>query len=258
VSGQIIFEGQDLLLNSEREMQKKIRGKEISMIFQEPMTSLNPVFTVGYQITEAITLHQSMKRKEAKEKTIQMLELVGIPAPVRRFNEYPHQFSGGMRQRVMIAMALACNPKLLIADEPTTALDVTIQAQILELIQRLRQELETTIILITHDLGVIAHMVDEVVVMYCGKIVERAGVEELFANPEHPYTYGLMGAIPKLTEEKERLRVIAGTVPNLYGLSPGCRFHPRCEWAGDKCIQQEPEEKEVQIGHWVSCWKRGS
>ncbi|NMB10912.1 MAG: ABC transporter ATP-binding protein, partial [Firmicutes bacterium] len=213
VGGKILFEGEDLLEKNASEM-RKIRGNEIAMIFQEPMTSLNPVFTVGNQIIEAIMLHQSLDNVEAREKAIDMLRLVGIPSPQHRIDDYPHQLSGGMRQRVMIAMALSCNPRLLIADEPTTALDVTVQAQILELMRGLQAEFGASILLITHDLGVIAELADEVGVMYAGKIVERADVKSLFADPKHPYTVGLLGSIPRLSEEQDRLSVIEGTVPN--------------------------------------------
>lgn len=254
IEGRIEFEGQDLLAKSEAEM-RSIRGNDISMIFQEPMTSLNPLFTVGDQIMEAIILHQKVGRAEARARAVEMLRMVGIPSPERRVDEYPHQMSGGMRQRVMIAMALSCNPKLLIADEPTTALDVTIQAQILDLMRKLRRELGTSILLITHDLGVIAELVDKVVVMYAGKIVERADVQEIFANPTHPYTQGLLGSIPKLHEDRDRLQTIEGTVPNPYRMPPGCRFHPRCKEAKEICRLEEPPVLELAPGHSVQCWK---
>lgn len=254
IEGRIEFEGQDLLAKSEAEM-RSIRGNDISMIFQEPMTSLNPLFTVGDQIMEAIILHQKVGKAEARARAIEMLRKVGIPSPERRVDEYPHQMSGGMRQRVMIAMALSCNPKLLIADEPTTALDVTIQAQILDLMRKLRRELGTSILLITHDLGVIAELVDKVVVMYAGKIVERADVREIFANPTHPYTEGLLGSIPKLHENRDRLQTIEGTVPNPFRMPPGCRFHPRCRDAKEICSLEEPPVLEVAPGHSVQCWK---
>jgi len=231
VAGEILFEGEDLLKKSEAEM-RKIRGNDISMIFQEPMTSLNPVFTVGDQIMEAIMLHQRLDKKAAREKAIEMLKLVGIPEPQRRVDEYPHQLSGGMRQRVMIAMALSCNPKLLIADEPTTALDVTIQAQILDLMRKLREELGTAIILITHDLGVIAEMVEEVIVMYAGQIVERTDVRSLFRSPKHPYTEGLLGSLPKLGQKTERLQTIEGVVPSPFNMPEGCRFTPGANTRG--------------------------
>ena len=254
VDGEILFEGSDLLKKSEAEM-RKIRGNEISMIFQEPMTSLNPVFTIGNQIMEAIMLHQKLDKTAARKKAIEMLHLVGIPSPERRVDEYPHQLSGGMRQRVMIAMALSCNPRLLIADEPTTALDVTIQAQILDLMRHLRDEFGTSIMLITHDLGVIAELAERVVVMYAGKIVERADVKSLFGDPMHPYTLGLLGSIPKLTEQQDRLQVIDGVVPDPAFMPKGCRFHPRCQEAREICKVEEPELIHHKPGHEVACWK---
>ena len=254
VGGEIIFEGENILEKSEAEM-RHIRGNEISMIFQEPMTSLNPVFTIGDQIMEAIMLHQKVGKREARKKTIEMLKLVGIPSAEKRVDEYPHQMSGGMRQRVMIAMALSCNPKLLIADEPTTALDVTIQAQILDLMLKLKEDLGTAIMLITHDLGVIAETVNKVVVMYAGKIVESADVVSIFKKPEHPYTLGLLGSIPKVNEDRERLQVIEGVVPNPFNMPTGCRFHPRCSFARDICKEEEPELVDVEDGHQVRCWK---
>lgn len=254
VGGEIIFEGENILEKSEAEM-RHIRGNEISMIFQEPMTSLNPVFTVGDQIMEAIMLHQKVGKREARKKTIEMLKLVGIPSAEKRVDEYPHQMSGGMRQRVMIAMALSCNPKLLIADEPTTALDVTIQAQILDLMLKLKEELGTAIMLITHDLGVIAETVNKVVVMYAGKIVESADVVSIFKKPEHPYTLGLLGSIPKVNEDRERLQVIEGVVPNPFNMPTGCRFHPRCSFVRDICKEEEPELVDVEDGHQVRCWR---
>jgi oligopeptide/dipeptide ABC transporter ATP-binding protein len=254
VDGEILFDGSNLLEKSEAEM-RSIRGNDISMIFQEPMTSLNPVFTIGDQIMEAIILHQRLSKAEARERAIEMLRLVGIPVPERRIDEYPHQLSGGMRQRVMIAMALSCNPKLLIADEPTTALDVTIQAQILDLMRKLRDEFGTAIMLITHDLGVVAELAERVVVMYAGKIVEEADVVPLFGEPLHPYTVGLLGSIPKLTEQQERLQVIEGVVPNPAFMPKGCRFHPRCKEAREICKVEEPELMELSPGHHVACWK---
>ncbi|MEW6545442.1 MAG: ABC transporter ATP-binding protein [Bacillota bacterium] len=239
VGGEILFEGEDLLKKSEPEM-RKIRGNDIAMIFQEPMTSLNPVYTIGDQIAEAIQLHQGLKRREAMAKAEHMLRLVGVPDPHRRIREYPHQLSGGMRQRAMIAMALSCNPKLLIADEPTTALDVTIQAQILELMKTLKRELGMAIMLITHDLGVIAEMAERVVVMYSGKVVEEAVVYDLFREPLHPYTEGLLTCIPRIDRPRGRLHVIEGVVPNPLEFPPGCRFHPRCPYAQDICRTQEP------------------
>ena len=238
VSGSITYNGADLLRLPERQM-RKIRGNEISMIFQEPMTSLNPVFTIGNQVAEAIRLHQNLGRGAAHERAIEMLKLVGIPSPERRVDEYPHQLSGGMRQRVMIAMALSCNPQVLIADEPTTALDVTIQAQILDLLRDLQKRVGMALILITHDLGVIAEMADEIAVMYAGKIVERGPVDEIFAHPEHPYTRGLMESVPTLGRKK-RLEAIPGIVPNLLELPQGCRFQGRCKWVTDPCRGLEP------------------
>ncbi|BBK41949.1 ABC transporter ATP-binding protein [Allostella vacuolata] len=252
--GEILFEGEDLLKKRPAEL-RRIRGGEISMIFQEPMTSLNPVFTVGDQITEAITAHLPLGAAAARERAIAMLRRVRIPSPERRIDDYPHQMSGGMRQRVMIAMALACEPKLLIADEPTTALDVTIQAQILDLMRTLRDETGTSIILITHDLGVIAELADEVVVMYAGKIVESASVKALFADPQHPYTIGLMGSIPKLDEQRTRLASIEGTVPPPFALPEGCRFNPRCPFADDRCRREQPPLRTLRDGHAVACWK---
>jgi len=248
----VIFEGEDLLHATE-ERKREIRGNEVSMIFQEPMTSLNPVFTIGNQIKEAIQLHQGLNTKEAEEKAIGMLELVGIPDPRRRVKEYPHQLSGGMRQRVMIAMALSCNPALLIADEPTTALDVTVQAQILELMLELQRKINMSIMMITHNLGVIAEMADRVIVMYCGKIVEEADVRSLFHNPLHPYTRQLLASVPHLGENQTRLQEIPGVVPSLYNLPPGCDFHPRCAAAQEFCSVEEPRIIEAVPGHLVAC-----
>jgi oligopeptide/dipeptide ABC transporter ATP-binding protein len=251
-AGTIVFEGEDLLKKSERDM-RKIRGNLISMIFQEPMTSLNPVYTVGDQIAEAIELHQGKRPREAMEQAVEMLKLVGIPLPERRVREYPHQLSGGMRQRVMIGMALSCNPKLLIADEPTTALDVTIQAQILELMKRLKREMGMAIMLITHDLGVIAEMAQRVVVMYAGKIVEEADVRSLFRQPMHPYTEGLLKSIPRIDGAKGRLHVIEGIVPNPLYMPVGCRFNPRCPYTMDICKAEEPALVQLSPGRKVAC-----
>ncbi|MFZ5825077.1 MAG: ABC transporter ATP-binding protein [Bacillota bacterium] len=253
VDGEILFEGEDLIKKSEAEM-RKIRGNDISMIFQEPMTSLNPVYTIGDQISEAIQLHQGLSYKEATDKAVEMLRLVGIPLPERRVKEYPHQLSGGMRQRVMIAMALSCNPKLLIADEPTTALDVTIQAQILELMKKLKKELGMAIMLITHDLGVVAEMAERVVVMYAGKVVEEADAVNVFKHPLHPYTEGLLRSIPRMDEDVEKLHVIEGVVPNPLHLPPGCRFEPRCPYSIDKCKTEQPPLEQVAPGRWVACY----
>ena len=254
VSGEIIFDGEDLTKVSEKRI-REIRGNNISMIFQEPMTSLNPVFTAGYQIEEILKIHQNLDNKEARERAIEMIRMVGIPNPERIADEYPHQLSGGMRQRIMIAMALACRPKLLIADEPTTALDVTIQAQILDLMNELKDKLNTSIMLITHDLGVIAEMADHVIVMYSGKAVEDASTIELFENPKHPYTIGLMASIPSLAKEGQRLETIPGVVPNPFYLPKGCYFHPRCKYAIDKCREAQPELREVSPGHKSACFR---
>ena len=259
-SGTILFEGRNLLDYSVDRM-REVRGNEISMIFQEPMTSLNPVLTVGRQISESLILHQSMSKREALARAVEMLDLVRIPDPHRRVNEYPHQMSGGMRQRVMIAMALSCNPKVLIADEPTTALDVTIQAQILALMGELKERLGTAIIVITHDLGVVAEMAERVVVMYAGRKVEEAAVGPLFAEPLHPYTLGLMGSIPRLNEaamqgdKRPRLQEIEGTVPALIEPIPGCAFAPRCPFATDRCHTEAPPLEEKTAKHFAACWE---
>ncbi len=252
--GQIFFDNEDLLQADERRMQG-IRGAKIAMIFQEPMTSLNPVYTVGDQIIEAILLHQKVNGREARKIAIRAMAEVGIADPASRLDVYPHQMSGGMRQRVMIAMALSCQPKLLIADEPTTALDVTIQAQILELLRKLQQETQMAILLITHDLGVVAENADVVAVMYAGRIVEYARVEEVFDNPQHPYTQGLLASIPRLGRETDRLNTIAGTVPSPAHFPSGCRFHPRCpRMQGDKiCSETDPTLREVLPNHWAAC-----
>jgi len=257
--GAIRFEGRDLLDLSEHEMEA-VRGNDISMIFQEPMTSLNPLYTAGHQIAEAIALHQGLSRKDAMDGAVEMLRRVSIPDPERRAQSYPHQLSGGMRQRVMIAMALSCNPKVLIADEPTTALDVTIQAQILELMRELRERLGTAMILITHDLGVVAENADRVVVMYAGRKVEEAAVDELFDNPGHPYTVGLLGSIPQLDTaalaktRRPRLTEIKGMVPSLAGLPPGCTFAARCDFATDQCRATFPPLEMHRPEHWIACW----
>jgi peptide/nickel transport system ATP-binding protein/oligopeptide transport system ATP-binding protein len=252
VGGEICLDGKNLLELDEREM-RKIRGKKISMIFQEPMTSLDPVFTIGYEIMESIQLHQGLEKEKAREKAIEALRVVGIPDPERRVDEYPHELSGGMRQRAMIAMALSCNPALLIADEPTTALDVTIQAQILRLIDELKEKFGASVMLITHDLGVIAEMCDNVAVMYAGYIVEYADVDTLFSNPLHPYTKGLNKSIPRLDAKTERLDVIRGLVPNLLDVPSGCPFHPRCDFCSKRCIEEVPKLIEVEDGHLVRC-----
>ena len=254
VCGEIRFEGLDLTRLSAAAM-RELRGNRLSMIFQEPMTSLNPALTVGDQIVEGILRHRNVSRAAAKEHTIDMLRRVHIPSPETRFDDYPHRLSGGMRQRVMIAMALACEPKLLIADEPTTALDVTIQAQILDLLRALREETGTAIILITHDLGVVAEIADEVVVMYAGRIVEHASVATLFARPEHPYTVGLLGSIPRLDVKQRRLPAIEGLVPNPLETIPGCRFHPRCPFAVEQCRHEGPNLLSVGDRHTAACWR---
>jgi len=260
VGGAISLEGKNLLKLNEGEM-RDIRGNEISMIFQEPMTSLNPVLTIGHQITEALRLHQDLSKSAADEKAIEMLRLVKIPEPAQRSREYPHQLSGGMRQRAMIAMALACNPRVLIADEPTTALDVTIQAQILDLILELQQELGTAVILITHNLGVVAETAQRVIVMYAGRKVEEAGVDALFAEPVHPYTHGLLASIPRLdimdgraANSQQRLKEIPGMVPALSNLPPGCTFAPRCPYADERCRLHFPPYEQKRPGHWAACW----
>ncbi len=260
--GEILYKGKNLLNFSAAEM-RAIRGNEISMIFQEPMTSLNPVFTIGNQLEEAIALHQDLDRKQVREKSIEMLKLVGIPGPEKRIDDYPHQLSGGMRQRVMIAMALSCNPQVLIADEPTTALDVTIQAQILELLKELQDRVGMAMILITHDLGVVAEVCDEVIVMYAGKVAEQGTVEEIFKNPKHPYTKGLLNSIPTLAKDpsgkvkKKRLETIPGIVPSLLDLPKGCRFQDRCTYVIDACRTTEPELRvigpDAQLPHAIRC-----
>ena len=251
--GEILFNGENLLKKSTKEMQA-VRGDKISMIFQEPMTSLNPVYRVKDQIMETILTHTTMNKKEALKRAIEMLDLVGIPAPEQRVNDYPHQMSGGMRQRVMIAMALACDPELLIADEPATALDVTIQAQILDLINRLREKLGMAVLLITHDLGVVAETADKVVVMYCGRVVEQATVEQLFTKPLHPYTQGLLDSIPKMDEDRERLYMIKGIVPDPIHLPKGCSFADRCDKCMEKCREHMPKLSVTEDGRKVRCF----
>ncbi|KQL46668.1 ABC transporter ATP-binding protein [Brevibacillus choshinensis] len=252
VGGEILLEGQNLLALNKKEL-RKLRGNKLSMIFQEPMTSLNPVFTVGNQLSEVFRQHQSMDKQQARAKSIEMLDTVGIPRADKVIDYFPHQLSGGMRQRVMIAMALGCNPALLIADEPTTALDVTIQAQILELLKKLNEEYDTGVILITHDLGVVAEMADRVIVMYAGEVVEQANVFELFARPKHPYTKGLLGSLPKLDEQREELGSIPGAVPNPLDMPAGCAFHPRCPIATEQCQSKKPSLVEVDQDHLARC-----
>lgn len=253
VEGRVCFAGQDLLLLSEREM-CNVRGRQISIIFQEPMTSLNPVHTIGKQVDEALMLHHSVTHKEARNETLTMLKKVGIPRPEAVSREYPYQLSGGMRQRVMIAMALICGPKLLIADEPTTALDVTIQAQILDLMRQMREETGASIMMITHDLGVVAEMCERVMVMYAGQVVEEADVVSLFKHPKHPYTIGLMQSIPQLDKKLSRLVPIQGQVPPLAAMPPGCRFAPRCSQVMPQCLAMAPQLTSLMDGHACRCW----
>lgn len=259
MGGQVLFEGRDLLSLSQREIQR-VRGKDIAMIFQEPMTSLNPVLTIGRQMTEGLIEHLKMKKEDAWRKAIEALDLVRLPESAKRMRQYPHQLSGGMRQRVMIAMAMACDPKVLICDEPTTALDVTIQAQILHLMADLQKRKGTSIVLITHDMGVVAEVADRVIVMYAGRKVEEGPVNEIFARPRHPYTAGLLGALPRLDalrggQKRERLTEIPGVVPALTNLPSGCRFHDRCGYAQPHCGEQYPDLRERAPGHWTACWE---
>ncbi|GMA98087.1 ABC transporter ATP-binding protein [Pelosinus sp. IPA-1] len=254
VEGSILFDGVDLLRKSNKEMEK-IRGNEIGMIFQDPMSSLNPVLTIGRQIAESLELHQKMSKKEALVKAVEMLRVVGIPCPEERVKNYPHQFSGGMRQRAMVAMALACNPKLLIADEPTTALDVTIQAQILDLIKSLNQKFNTSVIMISHDLGVIASLCSRVIVMYAGRIAESGSVYDVFHNPQHPYTWGLLKSLPRTdVSTKEPLAVIHGQPPDLLDLPKGCPFSPRCPHVMQVCMEMYPEDSMINEHHMTRCW----
>ncbi|MHA1910257.1 MAG: ABC transporter ATP-binding protein [Candidatus Kariarchaeaceae archaeon] len=252
VAGEVLRNGEDMLQYSEEKM-REIRGNEISMIFQDPMTSLNPVYTIGDQISEAIELHQRVSPREALQKAAQMLDIVGVPAAASRLGDYPHLFSGGMRQRVMIAMALSCNPDILIADEPTTALDVTVQAQVIELLRALKKQFKMSILLITHDLGVIAELADRVCVMYAGQMVEISDVRTVFKFPKHPYTAALLSSIPRVDEKKETLEVIPGGIPNLIYIPPGCRFHPRCKFAWKACREEYPDMVEIKPGHQVRC-----
>jgi oligopeptide/dipeptide ABC transporter ATP-binding protein len=256
-AGEVVFDGTDLLKLPEKRM-REIRGNRVSMIFQQPTSSLNPVYSVGHQLGEVLELHRNMKKRAARDRSLELLRMVGIPDPKRRLQAYPHELSGGMAQRVMIAMALACEPELLIADEPTTALDVTIQAQILDLMRGLQADTGTAIILITHDLGVVAEMCDRVAVMYAGEIVEQASVRNLFADPQHPYTRGLIGSVPTLGDVRDELATIPGSVPNLIDLPDGCRFAPRCldrvEWNVVEALEQHPELLEISPGHEARCW----
>ena len=254
VGGTIEFEGRDVLSMTEDQM-RSIRGNKMAMIFQEPMTSLNPVLTIGRQLSEAVELHLKLNKQQGRRKSVELLEMVGIPEAERRIDDYPHQFSGGMRQRVMIAMGMSCNPKLLLADEPTTALDVTIQAQVLEIVKKLCSEMGTAVIIITHNLGVVARYADRVNVMYAGRIIERAGSHELYGNPCHPYTLGLLHSVPRLDEAlKEKLDPIEGLPPDLVNLPPGCPFVPRCRFAKPKCTEEYPPLFEVGKNHTAACW----
>ncbi|HDH09390.1 MAG TPA: ABC transporter ATP-binding protein [Chloroflexi bacterium] len=254
VGGEALFEGRDLLKMDPEEL-RHVRGRKIAMVFQDPMTSLNPVLTIGQQVGEALELHLGMSKREARKRTIELLEMVGIPEAAERVDDYPHQFSGGMRQRVMIAMALSCNPMILIADEPTTALDVTIQAQIIDLVKRLQDEIGMAVIWITHDLGVVAGLVEKVIVMYAGHIVERASVKDLYHDPRHPYTIGLLGSVPRLDEKrKRRLFSMKGLPPDLINLPPCCPFAPRCDYAIDRCLKEMPPLEPVAPGHEIACW----
>lgn len=252
-SGQVLLENENLA-NKTADQMRKIRGNKVSMIFQEPMTALNPVLTIGYQIREPLMLHQGLSKKEALQKGIALLTEVGIPYPEKRLKQYPHELSGGMRQRVMIAIALACKPKLLIADEPTTALDVTIQSQILDLINDLKDELDMGVIMVTHDMGVVAEMADKVLIMYAGEKVEEGDVYSIFANPMHPYTRGLLGSVPNIDDPDFVLEPIKGTLPSLSEQIDGCRFHPRCPFATDHCKQYSPIETKISDSHSVRCW----
>jgi len=254
VGGEVLFDGENLLRMSSDQI-RRVRGNRIAMIFQDPMTSLNPVLTIGRQVSEALELHMHMQKAEARRRTIELLDIVGIPQAADRFDDYPHQFSGGMRQRVMIAMALSCNPQILIADEPTTALDVTIQAQIIDLVKRLRDEIGMAVIWITHDLGIIAGLAEKVIVMYAGYIVERAKVKDVYGDPRHPYTVGLLGSLPRLDEaRRERLTSIEGLPPDLIDLQPGCPFYPRCAYRLDRCREEMPSLKSLGGGHEIACW----
>jgi oligopeptide transport system ATP-binding protein len=253
VGGEVLFEGRDMLKMDPEDV-RQVRGNNSAMVFQDPMTSLNPVLTVGRQIDEALELHMGMDKHQARERTVELLEMVGIPEAGNRADDYPHQFSGGMRQRVMIAMALSCNPRILIADEPTTALDVTIQAQITDLVKRLRDDIGMTTVWITHDLGVVAGLTEKLIVMYAGYIVERASVKDVYGDPRHPYTIGLLGSLPRLDEIRERLYSMRGLPPDLIDLKPGCPFAPRCDYVIDRCWEETPPLEPVAIGHEIACW----
>ncbi|UOR13479.1 ABC transporter ATP-binding protein [Halobacillus amylolyticus] len=251
--GSVRFNG-DELTNKRKEEMRRLRGNEISMIFQEPMTALNPVFTVGYQLMEPLNIHTNLSKTEVKHKAIDLLNKVGIPNPEKKLKQYPHELSGGMRQRVMIAIALACNPSLLIADEPTTALDVTIQAQILDLIDDLKEDLGMGVVMVTHDMGVVAEVADHVMVMYAGNVVERGTVEEIFSNPGHPYTKGLLASVPNVDDANQSLEAIPGSLPNINEEISGCRFHPRCPFATEKCKQEDPPHFSISSSHQSKCW----
>ncbi len=253
VGGEVLFEGRDIMEMDPEEV-RKVRGNRIAMVFQDPMTSLNPVLTIGRQIDEALELHMGMDKHQSRQRTVELLEMVGIPQAANRHDDYPHQFSGGMRQRVMIAMALSCNPRILIADEPTTALDVTIQAQIIELVKRLKDDIGMAVVWITHDLGVVAGLAEKLIVMYAGYIVERAGVKDVYGDPRHPYTIGLLGSLPRLDEVRERLYSMRGLPPDLIDLQPGCPFAPRCDYVIDRCWEETPPLEPVTIGHEIACW----
>jgi len=253
-AGEVLYRGQDLLKLDETEIQH-IRGNEIAMVFQDPMTSLNPVLTIGRQISEALIVHLGMDREQARQRTVELLDVVGIPQAADRYRDYPHQFSGGMRQRVMIAMALACAPSIFIADEPTTALDVTIQAQIIDLVKGLRDRLGMAVIWITHDLGIIAGLPERVLVMYAGFIIERGSVDDIYGDPRHPYTLALLKSLPRVDRTSdERLATISGLPPDLLGLPPGCPFTPRCEYAVERCRQENPQLESIGFGHEIACW----
>ncbi|MFQ3544313.1 ABC transporter ATP-binding protein [Halobacillus rhizosphaerae] len=252
-AGSITFKGEELTTKKEEQM-RKLRGNDISMIFQEPMTALNPVFTIGYQLKEPLKLHTKLNKTETRNRAIELLQQVGIPNSEKRLKQYPHELSGGMRQRVMIAIALACNPALLIADEPTTALDVTIQAQILDLIDDLKAELGMGVVMVTHDMGVVAEVADRVMVMYAGNVVETGTVEEIFSNPQHPYTQGLLASVPNVDDASQKLEAIPGSLPNLSEKIEGCRFHPRCPYAMEKCMEQEPPSFKISDHHQSKCW----
>ncbi len=251
-NGEILFNGENLVNKSEKEM-KKIRGSKISMIFQDPMTSLNPLYTIQQQIGEVLKIHTNMNAEQRKQRCINLLDDVGIPQPEARLKSYPHQFSGGMRQRAIIAAALAAEPELIIADEPTTALDVTIQAQILRLMKKLVKEKNTSLLLITHDLAVVAEMVDRAIVLYCGQVMETGKIDDLIHQPIHPYTYGLLNSIPRLNDQKKRLSQIEGMVPNMFELPKGCNYAPRCDYCQERCLKEEPKIREIYEGHRVSC-----